>query len=233
MSSTTDKTREPQYQDQVRLRDEGGLTSLGLVTNQVYHDDPRRLVFILARYKFISKMLSGRQRVLEVGCGDAFGTRIVMQEVGSVVAVDFDEVFVNDANARMEERWKFSCRVHDMGADGPVEVEGFDAAYAVDVLEHVPSEHETAFMDNLVASLRQHGTLIVGIPSLGSQEYASPQSREGHINCQDHKRFRSLMERYFHQVFLFSMNDEVVHTGFYPMANYLFAIGCEKRLDDE
>ena len=29
--------------------------------------------------------------------------------------------------------------------------------------------------------------------------------------------------------FIFSMNDEIVHTGFYPMAHYLFGIGIGVR----
>jgi hypothetical protein len=28
---------------------------------------------------------------------------------------------------------------------------------------------------------------------------------------------------------LFSMNDETVHTGFYPMAHYLIALCCGKK----
>jgi len=39
-------------------------------------------------------MLSGREHVLEIGCGDAFGTRIVQQEVQALSATDFDAVFV-------------------------------------------------------------------------------------------------------------------------------------------
>ena len=41
-------------------------------------------------------MLSGRNHVLEVGCGDAFGTRIVQAEVGKLTAIDFDPVFIED-----------------------------------------------------------------------------------------------------------------------------------------
>ena len=37
------------------------------------------------------------------------------------------------------------------------------------------------------------------------------------------------MKKYFHHVFLFGANDEVVHTGFLPMAHYLIAVGCRKR----
>jgi 2-polyprenyl-3-methyl-5-hydroxy-6-metoxy-1,4-benzoquinol methylase len=32
-----------------------------------------------------------------------------------------------------------------------------------------------------------------------------------------------------HQSFLFGVNDEVVHTGFYPMCHYLMALGCSPR----
>jgi hypothetical protein len=38
--------------------------------------------------------------------------------------------------------------------------------------------------------------------------------------------FRRLTQKYFHNVFMFSMNDEVVHTGYHKMAHYLVAIGC-------
>jgi hypothetical protein len=37
------------------------------------------------------------------------------------------------------------------------------------------------------------------------------------------------MQRFFHNVFMFSMNDEVVHTGYHKMAHYLFALCCGKR----
>jgi hypothetical protein len=39
------------------------------------------------------------------------------------------------------------------------------------------------------------------------------------------------MEDYFHNVFVFSMNDEVVHTGYYPMAHYLFAVCAGKKIE--
>lgn len=71
--------------------------------------------------------------------------------------------------------------------------------------------------------------MIIGMPSHESQAYASPQSKAGHVNCKSGKDLKALMRHYFNQVFLFSMNDEVVHTGFYPMAHYLIAVCCGKR----
>jgi SAM-dependent methyltransferase len=225
-----DETREPQYQNTIELRDKQGLTRFGLMSNQVWHDDPKRLTFVLARYKFVAKMLSGRNHVLEVGCADAFGTRIVLQEVNRLTAVDFDPVFVQDVLERMDERWQFKCHVHDM-LEGPVPGE-FDGVYALDVLEHILPEHEQQFVGNMARSLTEHGVLIIGMPSLQSQAYASPPSKAGHVNCKDYRDLRALMSQSFHNVFIFSMNDEVVHTGFPAMAHYLFALCCSKKSDD-
>src|SRR5207247_2527453 len=97
-------------------------------------------------------------------------------------------------------------------------------AYALDVLEHIPQENEDLFIKNMINSLNQQGVMIVGMPSLESQEYASLQSKIGHVNCKSGKALKDCLSRYFHNVFIFSMNDEVVHTGFYPMAHYLFAL---------
>src|SRR5215471_2405224 len=221
------RTREPQYQRTLEIAAEKGLTTLGLMTNQVWEDDPRHLVFTLARYKFVSKMLSGRKNVLEVGCADAFGTRLVQQEVKRLTATDFDAVFVEDVRRRMDPRWRFECRQHDLLA-GPFPG-AFDAAYALDVIEHIDAAQEDQFVGNIVRSLTPDGILILGSPSLESQTHASPPSKEGHVNCKSGKAMKAMMERFFHNVFLFSMNDEVVHTGFSPMAHYLIAIGSMRR----
>lgn len=226
MESNT--TREPQYQRAVEIKDSKGLTQLGLLSNQTWHDDPRHLLFILSRYKFIAKMLAGKKKVLEVGCGDAFGTRIVLQEVGQISAVDFDPVLVGDAQDRMESRWIIEYQVHDI-LSGPVANDGFDAAYAVDVIEHIPGDDERKFMSNISRSLNDHGVLVIGTPSIQSQVHASEDSKRGHVNCKDYKQLKDLMLEYFHNAFIFSMNDEVVHTGFYPMAHYLFAVCTDKK----
>lgn len=222
------QTREPQYQNCLEIRQKKGLTPLGLMTNQVWQDDPRRLAFLLSRYKFVAKVLSGKGAVLEIGCADAFGTRIVLQEVAALTAVDFDPVFIEDIRERMDPEWEFEARFHDM-LSGPVQPAEFDAAYSLDVIEHIQPANEDQFVGNIAASLKPDGVLILGSPSIHSQAYASKPSKEGHVNCKDAAGLRSLGERHFRNVFLFSMNDEVVHTGFSPMAHYFLALCVGRR----
>lgn len=227
MFKTPPETKEPQYNLIFDVIEKHGLTQLGLMINESWNQDPKRTLFTLARYKFVAKMLAEQDRVLEIGCADAFGTRLVQQVVNHVTAVDFDPVFIEDVQNRIDPAWPLDCFVHDL-LDGPVPGE-FDAIYSLDVLEHILPDREAEFLQNALVSLKSTGVMIVGMPSLESQAYASPQSKAGHVNCKSGKDFKSLMRRYFDQVFLFSMNDEVVHTGFYPMAHYLIALCCGKR----
>jgi 2-polyprenyl-3-methyl-5-hydroxy-6-metoxy-1,4-benzoquinol methylase len=218
---------EKQYQQPIQLIKQRGNERLGLMTSWAYLDDPKRLAFTLSRYKFVAKMLSRCEHVLEVGCGDAFATRIVRQEVKAVTAVDFDENFITDALSRMQDPWRFECRQHDM-LEGPVEGQ-FDGIFSLDVLEHIPPEQEDRFICNMIAPLMEHGVTIIGMPSLQSQAYASVQSKAGHVNCKDQVDFKTLMRSYFHNVFMFSMNDEVVHTGYHAMSHYNLALCCSRR----
>ncbi|MDA0225582.1 MAG: class I SAM-dependent methyltransferase, partial [Proteobacteria bacterium] len=204
-----------------------GFERLGLRSSQSWHDDPKHLLFRLARYKFVAKMLSGSGHVLEVGCGDAFGTRIVQQEVKALSATDFDELFVEDVKARMVERWRFPVFTHDLLA-GPIPGD-YDGVFALDVLEHIAQGDEHTFMKNAFAALGPYGVGIIGMPSLESQAHASPTSRAGHVNCKSMPDLKKTMQAHFHNVFMFSMNDEVVHTGFHPMAHYLLAVGAHRR----
>jgi 2-polyprenyl-3-methyl-5-hydroxy-6-metoxy-1,4-benzoquinol methylase len=225
--SASGETRERQYNRCVELKETVGLASLGLMTNQVWYDDPRRLAFLLVRYKFVAKMLSGCSNVGEVGCGDAFGTRVVLQEVPSVTVYDFDPLFIEDIRERQDERWPLKAEVHDIVA-GPLPRK-HDALFSLDVLEHIAPEDEHAYLTHMCRSLTDGGLLMIGTPSLESQPYASPLSKAGHINCKTGKELKALLDNYFVHVFMFSMNDEVVHTGFPPMAHYLFALCAEPK----
>lgn len=222
-------TKEPQYQCVLEASDKFGAPTLGLMSGYTWITDPKRLLFLLARYKFVAKCFSGLEKVLEIGCADAFGTRIVRQEVKSLTATDFDPVFIEHAQTATVPPPDFQLKVHDI-LSGPLEEGNFDGVFSLDVIEHIPKEQEDIFLKNILKSMHQHGTLIIGTPTIYSQVYASAASKEGHVNCKDHHELKALLAKYFHNVFIFSMNDEIVHTGFYQMAHYFMAVCCSPRL---
>lgn len=222
------KTKESQYERLIRYKEKFGIETLGLMTNQAWIDDPKRLTFTFSRYKFVSKILNGLNDVIEIGCADAFASRIVKQSVNNLTVTDFDEIFIDDVNSRLNTKWPIKAIVHDI-LKGPYK-EKFDGAYALDVLEHINPSEENIFISNICSSLKDHGVLVIGIPSIESQAYASDISKEGHVNCKSMPELNSFLNHYFHNIFMFSMNDEVVHTGFHKMANYIFAVCCSKKI---
>lgn len=227
----SEKTESHYYEKLFQKSPNESSESLGSHYNYSWNTDPRRMLFAFARYKFVAKMFDGFDRVLEVGCGDASATRLVQQTVKQVVVTDFDKTFIQDVNQRQQENWHLDARVHDMVA-APLK-ENFDGIFSLDVLEHIEKNNENKFLENICASLGDHGSLIVGIPSLESQTYASEASKFGHVNCKTGNELKDLMKKYFHSVFMFSMNDEVVHTGFFPMAHYLIAVCSDKKVSGE
>ena len=224
---SSEKTKEPQYQNCIDIRNKKGLLNMGLRGTQVWTENPKQMLFILARYKFVAKMFSRLGDVLEIGCGDGLGTRLVQQEVGHVTALDFDKVFIDDFKQREDPDWPLTLKVHDM-LDGSIEGQ-FDGIYSLDVLEHIQPSDEDRFIKNTLDSLKLNGSLIIGMPSIESQKYASAPSKAGHVNCKSAEDFKKLMEKYFYNVFIFSMNDEVLHTGFYQMSHYIFTLCCNKK----
>ena len=195
--------------------------TLGQATSQAYIGDPRMIAFIAARYKFVAKILEGRPTVAEVGCGDAFGAPIVAQSVQSLLCTDIDrETLELNATRCPAKNVKFAY--HDF-SQGPLS-EPVSAIYLVDVIEHIYPSEEEVFVRNLCGSLTANGVAILGTPNKAAEAYASENSRHGHVNLKTGQTLRAMGAAHFGNVFMFGMNDEVVHTGFAPMAHYLWAL---------
>lgn len=185
---------------------------MGLMTSFRWKHDPKTVLFMLSRYKFVASMLSGKANVLEVGCGDAFGSRLVAEVVEHLDCHDQDSLMIRSAAPHPKISYHETRFIHGV----------YDGAFALDVVEHIPHDEMRELLRILKASAP---IVIIGSPSKESQAYASPLSAANHINCMTGPELKIAMKRYFREVLLFSMSDEVVHTGFSPMSHYNFAIG--------
>ena len=196
---------------------------LGSMHSESWDMDPKHLGFVLSRYKFVSKMLVGKKRVLEIGCGDTTGSRIVKSTVEHLEGIDIDADRMASSPSK-GTKWEIPTKVWNI-LDGPLP-SNFDAIYSLDVMEHIPPEYETMFLRHIKYMLRDNGVLIIGMPSLESQVYASEGSKAHHINCKSEDGLRLILKQYFVNVFMFGLNDETLHTGFGPFCNYRLAVCC-------
>lgn len=200
---------------------------LGPWASYMMRDDPKHLAFVLSRYKFCARLLEGKKMTLEVGCGDGLGVPIVAQSVGHLYCIDIDASLIEDNKERLGFLKNVEFHQLDLAKEVPDQI--FDSAYLIDVIEHIRPETEDLFITNLGSCLTKEAVCIIGTPNATAKEYAKPQSAMQHVNLKNCSDLKMLLNRYFINGFLFSMNDEVVHTGFYPMAHYLFAVGVGLR----
>ena len=228
MSQLNFVTKEPQNQIAYEEHIEKGPEFFGPWASYDWRRNPRGFLFKLARYKFAASMLSGSKSVLEAGCGDCMGLPLVLQFVDRVHAVDYEPFVIKNAEERYQPT-PLNCtfEVLDLTKSPPMGT--YDAALSLDAIEHVDPTRENDFMSNVCSTLTKRAVFILGTPNITAQRHASALSQAGHINMKSAETLRQTMGLYFHNVFIFSMNDEVVHTGFHPMAHYLFAMGVGLR----
>lgn len=191
-----------------------------------FRNDPKRLAFVLSRYKFSAKMSCKNAKVLELGCSEGIGATILGENAICYTGVDLDESAIKTAQQNFANQGKYSFIYGDFLG----KVYGqFDALISLDVIEHIYQEHEALFFNTIMNNLSEDGIVVIGTPNISSEAHASEGSKLGHVNLYSQARLAAKMREYFHQVFSFGMNDEIVHTGFAEMCHYLICIGCCRK----
>lgn len=200
--------------------------SLGPYTTYQLLNTPRRLLFALSRYKFCAKIIGVQQDILEIGCNEGLSTYILAEHARYYYGIDIDEKAIAWAKKTVDrENWSFA--VHDIMEK--ITDWRYSAAVSMDVIEHIYPENAAKFLGNIAKSLTPNGVCIIGTPNSEHDRHASPMSRAGHVNLYSTERLEKELSEHFQRVMMFYSNDEVVHTGFAPTANYLLGVGiCPK-----
>jgi 2-polyprenyl-3-methyl-5-hydroxy-6-metoxy-1,4-benzoquinol methylase len=200
--------------------------TLGPYTTYQLMNTPRRLLFALSRYKFCAKIIGAGQDILEIGCNEGLSTYILAEHARFYYGIDIDEKAIERAQTTIKKSgWKFA--IHDI-MQSPTDWR-YSGAVSMDVIEHIYPENSGKFLANIAASLTRNGMCIIGTPNIEHDKYASPMSKIGHVNLYSHDRLKQQMSQYFERVIMHSSNDEMVHTGFEPTANYILGVGICPR----
>lgn len=198
---------------------------LGRYNSYLTHRTPRRMLYSLSYYKFAAKMIGSQKRVLDVGCNEGLGSWVVAKECGFCKGIDFDQQAIEVAQKNFTD----SCIEFEYLDFFNMPAAKWDAAISFDVIEHIYPEHSLNFIHKIASNLKDDGVAVIGTPSEISQQFASPISKKGHVNIYSYDRLYAELALYFDFVFLFAANDEVVHTGFLPLAHYFIALCCKPK----
>ncbi len=199
-------------------------------TSDLFYD-MKHTGFMLARYKFVAKLLRHVDclKVMEIGCSEGLGAIMIEQntDLKMYFGIDMDGDAINWAKnnvvspkAQFVEGDFLTTQVRD---------ESYDAVYSLDVIEHINPDDEGEFLRKCSNILSDKGTLIIGTPNITMNPFASDSSKIAHINLYDQDRLYKSLSSYFNNVYIFNMNDEIVNVGFDKMACYIIGVACNKK----
>ncbi len=111
-----------------------------------------------AAYEFLLPYLPG-QTVLEIGCGEGYGTALLAGAARRLVALDYDVATIAHAAARYRDATFVRANLAAL----PVRSAAFDVLASLQVIEHVWDHGQ--FVAECVRALRPGGRLLISTPN--------------------------------------------------------------------
>lgn len=153
------------------------------------------------RYLFASHFCEGRD-VLDIACGEGYGSALLARLARSVIGVDVDAGAVGFA-LRNYVASNLSFRQGDAGRIE--DRERFDVVVSFETIEHL-ADHE-AFLNGLKQALRPGGLLILSSPDRDVYTDADSHENAYHLKELDRAEFKTLVSRRFRHAAFFEQDS--------------------------
>ena len=159
------------------------------------------LLYHLARYKFVGRLLKKDWNVLEVGCGTGYGSNFLSQFCNYINGCELDPELVAKAQNKFAQKKNLEYSYH------PTK-ETYDAVVSLEVIEHMSVEHGEELLKFIDSKLANHGLAFISTPR--KIDNPSENRKQYHIHEYTHSEFLATLEKHFAKVIVFSQNDEII-----------------------
>ena len=162
------------------------------------------------RYIFSRTLFSDSAYVLDIACGEGYGSNYLAEKVEKVIGVDISEEAVEHARKTYnKENLDF---VQGSVTHIPLRSQSVDGVVSFETIEHVNANEQIKFLQEIKRVLKKDGLLVLSCPN---KPIASDRAYElwGYINPFHKKEyeideFKELLENYFKYVFFLYQRTE-------------------------
>lgn len=153
------------------------------------------------RYIFASRFCT-QKKVLDIACGEGFGSNFLSRHAESVQGVDIAPDIVEHAKRKYQhERLNFTV---SNAVSVPFEDESFDVVVSFETLEHLSGEDQHLFIKEMVRVMKEEGILIISTPNKKVYSDDANYANPFHLSEFYKEEFMSFLADHFKNITIFS-----------------------------
>ena len=130
------------------------------------------------RYCFASRFAQGK-RILDIGCGEGYGSAFLSQLADAVVGMDRDQAIIEYARKKYSSIPNLTFKVGNC-QDAPDANESYDMAVSFELLEHLDSDDQARFLNSVQQRLKPDGLFVISSPEKNEYAATYPVKNEFH-----------------------------------------------------
>jgi ubiquinone/menaquinone biosynthesis C-methylase UbiE len=155
----------------------------------------------LHRYALVLDLAKGKQ-ILDIACGEGYGSSLLAEHATSVTAVDIDA----DTISKAKKKYKKNNLNFIVGAADAIPLEDhiFDYVISFETLEHLEN-HEGMFQE-IKRVLKPEGILVISTPDKKKYSDETGYNNPYHVKELYKTDFSSLLNKHFNHHSLFYQN---------------------------
>ena len=112
----------------------------------------------------LATSLVSNKTVLDIACGEGYGSHLLALSTGSVIGVDIDQSTIQHATSRYSQhnlRYRVGSATHI-----PIEDDGsIDVAVSYETIEHLHQQDQESLMKELLRVMKPHGVVLMSTPN--------------------------------------------------------------------
>src|SRR5260221_8761154 len=161
----------------------------------------------LHRYHNALKLVKGKV-VLDIACGEGYGTKILSKSANKVFGIDIDSASIDHAKKTYgENNIEFICgNVKNI----PLPDNSVDVVVSYETIEHIDEGTQNDFLTEIKRVLKKGGILIISTPDKTNYTDRYSHKNEFHIKEFEKDEFVSFLNNHFNRVSSFLQGYEIV-----------------------
>jgi SAM-dependent methyltransferase len=147
------------------------------------------------RYAFARGLVAGR-RVLDVACGEGYGSGLLAQSAAHVIGIDIDVRTLAHARRAYADRANVTF-VEGSATALPLGDASVDAIVSFETIEHLPADDQPRMLGEFARVLARDGVLVLSSPNRPQYSDARGYANPFHLHELDRDELAHLLEPHF------------------------------------